>query len=335
MRRVLRCFAGAVLWGLPIGWTADSALYADEPAALPENAIASIAARRCAANPLITLESHEWRGNINGPSVIRAPAWLGGEEGPLAKYYMYAAHHHGKTIRLAYADALEGPWRVYKPGTLTLEDAAASFKGHIASPDVHVDRARREIRMYFHGPAKERRGQWTGVALSQDGLRFEASDEILGRFYFRVFPWRDAYYAISKGNGWGCLYRSDDGLRDFEMREHFIERMRHCAVTRRGDTLLVFYSRLRDAPERIVAATVDLSGDWRDWRASAPIDVIAPDEDYEGARYPVKPSRYGSAKRVRQLRDPCIFEEGGRTYLFYTIAGEMGIAMAELDITMK
>ena len=38
---------------------------------------------------------------------------------------------------------------------------------------------------------------------------------------------------------------------------------------------------------------------------------------------------------MQQLRDPCIFEENGHTYLFYTVAGEMGIAMAELDITMK
>ena len=38
---------------------------------------------------------------------------------------------------------------------------------------------------------------------------------------------------------------------------------------------------------------------------------------------------------MQQLRDPCIFEEEGRTYLFYAIAGEMGIAMAELEIEMK
>jgi hypothetical protein len=35
------------------------------------------------------------------------------------------------------------------------------------------------------------------------------------------------------------------------------------------------------------------------------------------------------------LRDPCIFQEEGKTYLFYSIAGEMGIAMAELEITMR
>jgi hypothetical protein len=33
---------------------------------------------------------------------------------------------------------------------------------------------------------------------------------------------------------------------------------------------------------------------------------------------------------VCQLRDPAIFREGDRTYLLYTVAGERGIAMAEL-----
>jgi hypothetical protein len=33
---------------------------------------------------------------------------------------------------------------------------------------------------------------------------------------------------------------------------------------------------------------------------------------------------------VRQLRDPAIFREDGRTYLIYSVAGESGLAIAEL-----
>jgi hypothetical protein len=33
---------------------------------------------------------------------------------------------------------------------------------------------------------------------------------------------------------------------------------------------------------------------------------------------------------VRELRDPAIYQEDERTYLLYTIAGEQGIAIAEL-----
>ena len=139
-------------------------------------------------NPLITFASSPSLGeNINGPSVIRVPDWI---DNPLGKYYMYFAHHHGKYIRLAYADAPEGPWTIYEPGTLQLEQAKV-FSGHVASPDVHVDEDRQEIRMYFHGPTDgEGWIQETGVAVSKDGLAFEASDEILGPYYFRVFRWQ-------------------------------------------------------------------------------------------------------------------------------------------------
>lgn len=106
---------------------------------------------------------------------------------------------------------MEGPWKHYEPGTLQLREATGCT-GHIASPDVHVDDARREIRMYFHGPAQAGGGQKSFVAVSKDGLQFKASDEVLGQFYFRVFPWQDAWFAMAKG---GLLYRSDNGLTRF------------------------------------------------------------------------------------------------------------------------
>jgi hypothetical protein len=53
--------------------------------------------------------------NIAGPSLIRAPAWL---KNPLGKYYLYFSDHKGAYIRLAYADRVEGPWKIYAPGTL-------------------------------------------------------------------------------------------------------------------------------------------------------------------------------------------------------------------------
>jgi hypothetical protein len=32
------------------------------------------------------------------------------------------------------------------------------------------------------------------------------------------------------------------------------------------------------------------------------------------------------------MRDPAVFEEDGRTWLFYSICGEQGIAGAELEL---
>ena len=299
-----------------------------------KNAIESISAIRCSKNPLIDFStSHTLGENINGPSVIRVPSWI---KKSLGRYYMYFAHHQGKYIRLAYADSLEGPWSIYEPGVLRLEQAKV-FKGHIASPDVHIDEDKREIRMYFHGPAKSRSNQWTGVAISKDGLNFKPSDEILGRFYFRVFRWKDYYYAVAKhwNTGWGELLRSKDGLSPFESRGDFLRGMRHAAVMLRGNYLLIFFSRVGDAPERILVSTVRLSDDWADWTESQPLEVIRPEYSYEGANYPIEPSNYGSAVRVCQLHDPCIFQENGKIYLFYSIAGEMGISMAELKITMR
>ena len=78
---------------------------------------------RLSGNPIIRpamLPAHDG-ANINGPSLIRVPTWI---PNPLGNYYLYFAHHGGTYIRLAYADALTGPWTVYKLDTLRLEHTA-------------------------------------------------------------------------------------------------------------------------------------------------------------------------------------------------------------------
>ena len=35
--------------------------------------------------------------------------------------------------------------------------------------------------------------------------------------------------------------------------------------------------------------------------------------------------------RVNQLRDPAIYQEDDKTYLLYSVAGENGLAIAELE----
>lgn len=288
-----------------------------------------LSAERLPQNPLITRTSASTIGdNINGPSVIRVPDWINQS---LGRYYMYFAHHCGDHIRLAYADAPEGPWTVYEPGTLRL-DQAAPMQHHIASPDVHVDHERCELRMYYHGRGKDRPGQGSSVAFSADGIHFTSSEIILAKFYLRVWQWRGVHYGIAKADndGWGLLLRSPDGLQPFETRERFLPNMRHGAVYRLGDMLLIIYSRVGDAPERLLATTVDMRGDWRDWQPAEPTELLAPEMPWEGAEHPVDPSRFGSATGVRQLRDPYIFADNDQLYLYYSIAGEEGIAGAQL-----
>jgi len=269
--------------------------------------------------------------NINGPSLIRVPGWV---EKPLGKYYLYFAHHGGKYIRLAYADALEGPWKIHRGGVLGLADAPG--QGHVASPDVHVDQDRKEIRMYFHQPAPKGSpipGQVSLVALSNDGLRFTARREVLGKFYFRVFRHGGWYYAFAKnGNKDGVVCRSKDGLTAFEEGPHYVPGVRHTAMWLERDVLYLLYTKAGDTPERILLGVVDLTKDWTSWTVEELQVLLEPEKDYEGASLPLKPSRYGSAKGpVRELRDPAIYEEAGDRYLLYSVAGEQGIAIAKLE----
>lgn len=271
--------------------------------------------------------------NINGPSLIRVPDWV---DDPLGRYYLYFAHHGGDYIRLAYADELEGPWAVHEPGTLHKDDAPGV--AHIASPDVHVDHEAREVRMYFHQPGPEDApisGQVSFVALSEDGLSFSAREEVLGKFYFRVIAHEGWWYAFAKnGNTDGIIYRSADGLSDFEPGPHYMPGVRHTAPWVEGETLYLLYSLAGDRPERILLSTIDVSRDWREWEPSDPAIILEPERDYEGGDLPLEESSYGSVSGpVRQLRDPDIYREDDRLYMLYSVAGENGLAIARLKRT--
>lgn len=274
-------------------------------------------------NPIIGVTTDpSLGGNINGPSLVRMPEWAGRR---LGKYHLYFAHHQGLHIRLAFADRLEGPWRIHREGVLQLADTG--FSNHIASPDVHLDDAKREFRMYFHGCTPN--GQQTRVALSADALSFTVLPEILGASYFRVFCWRGSHYALGMP---GIFYRSADGLRNFERGPTlFTPEQRHTALKLDGDVLSVFYTNAGDCPERILLSRVELTDDWMQWRASEPVTILAPETDYEGGQLPLEPSRRGTIRTpARQLRDPCIYREGSETFLLYAVAGEQGIAVARL-----
>ena len=111
---------------------------------------------------------------------------------------------------MAYADDLEGPWATFGPGVLDLEDsffASPEFSSHVASPDVHVDDENRQIRMYYHGVV-ERGVQRSRVALSEDGISFEAREELLGirtsgSFSTADITMRSACRVCSTGRGTG------------------------------------------------------------------------------------------------------------------------------------
>jgi acyl carrier protein len=292
----------------------------------------SIQAIRLANNPIVHPQKMGLEGeigkNINGSSLIKVPDWI---QNPLGRYYLYFAHHRGQFIRLAYADRIDGLWQIYKPGTLQIEQT--NCFDHIASPDVHIDEEKQEIQMYFHGCSREKQ-QVTMLAISKDGLQFNPSSEVLGPFYFRVFQYGGYHYALAKNyNIGGILLRSRNGRSNFEVGLPFIPNLRHTAVLVQGNKLIVFYSKIGDAPECILMSWVDLTKDWKEWRPSPPIVILKPEMDYEGVHLPIQPSVPGLAKLpVRQLRDPAIYEENRQIYLLYSVAGEQGIAIAKLNL---
>lgn len=295
---------------------------------------------RLADGPIIVPNMDARMGsNIQGPSLIRVPDWI---DNPLGNYYLYFADHRGTYIRLAYADDITGPWRMHEAGSLKLEDsffpttcppcslapgAGGSLYAHIASPDVHVNDEAQQIVMYIHGRGEGQ--QLTRFALSGDGINFKGFPEELGRPYFRVIEHGDYHYALSMP---GYMYRSKDGLGDFQEGPRFFnDNMRHNALLIRDNKLHVFWTQAGHAPERIFLSTIDMVGDWMQWQESAAVEVLRPEMEWEGAELEVAPSRRGHIdERVNQLRDPAIFEEDGKVYLLYSIAGEHGLAIAEL-----
>ncbi|MEX2272965.1 MAG: hypothetical protein WD690_15940 [Vicinamibacterales bacterium] len=307
--------------------------------------------------PIITPALHPSLGpNIQGPSLIRVPDWVPKR---LGTYYLYFADHKGRYIRLAYADNLLGPWRIHVPGSMQLEGSHlltepptgpaeqlaklraapqpanlshAAFTEattpHIASPDVQVDHENRRMVMYYHG-LNGLSQQVTRAATSSDGINFVARPEILGRTYFRAFQHDGLTYAMAMP---GQFYRSKNSVSGFEEGPLlFNPNMRHAALLKRGKTLFVFWTQVGDVPERILLSTIDLGGDWKAWSVTPAVEVLRPEREWEGATAPALPSKRSTAYgRVNQLRDPAVFEEGGRTFLLYAVAGESGIGLAEV-----
>jgi hypothetical protein len=319
-------------------------------------------ARRLATNPLVTVASSPSLGdNVNGPTVIRVPAWIAR---PLGRYYMYFAHHKGQFIRLAYADAIGGPWTVYEPGVLQVRDTAFSrpqpdpadspegFYTHVASPEIRIDAAARTLTLWVHGwwtngemwptgagaarPWANQRGygQYTQGATSADGLTFQVRPDITRTSYLRVFDADAGVYGMAR---LGRLFRAPSPATTFDGGPNpfrdgpYADRVRHVSVRRHADTLDVFFTAIGDAPERVMFTTINLSGPWEDWRTAPAIEVLRPETSYECPALPVAPSEAGDIEGpAHQMRDPFLFEDEGRAWLFYTVCGEQGIAAAEL-----
>src|SRR3989344_884408 len=223
------------------------------------------------------------RDNINGPCCIEVPRWC---KQRLGRFYLYFADHQGHHIKLAFSNQLHGPWSIYAGGVLNLSRFTDAYD-HVASPDIYIDHENKRIRLYFHARSRMKaRQQWTFAAVSDDGINFDdLHDRPLAPFYLRVFRKHGYFYGMSKG---GNLWRSEDGLSSFEkghnpFRPELSDELwhndpgsiRHVALNAIGDRLEVYYSRIGDAPERILSSRINISDpDWTHWRADTDKEII-------------------------------------------------------------
>jgi len=152
----------------------------------------------------------------------------------------------------------------------------------------------------------------------------------------RVFEHRGYFYGVSR---LGQLARARDATSSFEIGPNpfrdtaYAGRIRHVALVHRGDRLHVFFTAIGDAPERVLVSTIDVTSDWTTWRATTPVEVLRPETPYECTDMAVTPSEPGDIDTpARQIRDPFVFQDQGKAFLFYATCGEQGIAAAELTI---
>jgi len=278
--------------------------------------------------------------NICGPCCIEVPDWV---ISGLGKYYLYFADHNGDCIKMAYADNLTGPWHMVPGGVLTLDGFLDAYD-HMASPEIYIDHKEGCIRLYFHARAQSLgRQQWSFSAISHDGLSFKPEvDYPLAPFYLRVFAYQGSIFGITKG---GNLWRSPDGIRPFEkggnifspdfakdLWHNFPGAARHFGLCLKDDYLEVFFSRIGDAPERIFYSVVTLNtNEWSEWRCGEISELIRPTEPFEGAHLALSNSASGpSSEGENALRDPDVLSTTDGDYLFYSVAGEKGIALAKI-----
>ena len=130
----------------------------------------------------------------------------------------------------------------------------------------------------------------------------------------------------------GYFYRSLNGLNDFERGPIlFSGKMRHSALRVVDNQLQVYWTQVGDSPERILLSFIDLTENWSTWKTSAPTEILRPEKDWEGGNLEAVPSVRGPVDEPAcQLRDPAIYEENNKVYMLYSVAGERGIAIAEL-----
>lgn len=245
--------------------------------------------------------------NINGPVVFMRPSFYP----PGSRWIMYFAHHSGKAIRVAESDELTSDWVVSNKTVLDILKVPGW--GHIASPEVVVFEDRLEL--FYHCDYAD--FQYTFKAITRDGENWEYFKQVQGHFYFRII---EQNYAIAKYKNQGGVWYCKDGDRFIE-KGRLLPCMRHCCYC---DSWL-YWSEIGDMPEVIYRGRLNLDN----FTISDKEKVIIPSESYEIANT-LTVSKPGKAVGVTEVRDPFVVKYQDKTFIYYTVRGEEGIAVAEV-----
>jgi hypothetical protein len=197
------------------------------------------------------------------------------------------------------------------------------------------------------------------ASMQQDGLLFQDI------FYLTApIKLNDWFYAIGKTQensiGSTILCRSQSLEGPFERGPLLARGMRHGDMHFvGGNKMLIFYTLIGDAPERILLATLEMRNktDWESWKLLPGPTILTPTLEFEhGNANNTVPSEPGSAgcSSHAQFRDPSFLRDDDDDddhdkntsrsdaqhhhrftgTLFYTVHGERFFAASRLDIDL-
>ena len=292
------------------------------------------------SHPRIALAPENLRYNPCNDVIFPCVVKIGNSNtNALGAYYMYYAPHDPPGgICLAYADSLEGSWTEFAENPLISRHWAPHYEvSHVSSPHMLWMEAESKFFLYFHGE-----NDTTRLATSADGIHFDYEgiavttamfDGISEASYARVFHCdiasKEAHYVmLFMGNNGGTrrIYAawSRDG-RTFEaQRTPLINPPPGTGVTqvgapwyfpRNGRNTVIFHGDQTDA--KLSDVTTDLY-----------IADLGPDftsEEHLGLFY----RRQNMADDNKRASDPCLIEDEGRYWLFFSVGARLRQAIAQ------
>ena len=279
------------------------------------------------------------KDNINGPTVVeyRVPIFSN------SKFYlMYFGHHKGKYIRVAWSFSPTGPFkRVPLARPLLIWNVFGERKGHVASPE--VQKFGSKTYLFSHSPSRyfEPGKQITYMSRLWLGIFCSRAKPIALPPYARFFSFNGSVHAIT--NGADVIKFDPDSLEVSSISVDkspllvpdlmdSVKRVRHAQIVESMGLALCFFTRVGDAPERILVSKLESkSSDGA--KFSVPIELLRPTEDYEGTGQKIEPSKNGISRQSENaLRDPFVAKFGNQHFLYYSTEGEKGIACAKLEM---